>query len=116
MKQVSEMASKEIAEAYLDHTPSVYLIGNKKYNFLKIGKSDKPWMRLSALNSPQLPFPIEMLALIKVGNSDSWIENQLHKAFSKKRLRGEWFHSITAKQFTRKTKELQKRFEKEYPR
>jgi hypothetical protein len=116
MKQIAEMNTEEIIAAYSDRAPCVYLIGNLDEGFCKIGKSCTPWMRIHALDSPKLPFPLEMMAILRVGEADSWVESKLHTAFKHYKVRGEWFEGINPAQFLRKAKALHKQFRKEYPR
>jgi hypothetical protein len=73
-------------------------------------------MRLHSLDNTKLPFTLKMLAIVRVGNADSWVESKLHTHFELKRLRGEWFRNINTAQFLRKAKALHKQFGKEYPR
>jgi hypothetical protein len=116
VKQIYEMNLEEIIAAYSDCTPCVYLIGNEDVGYYKIGKSDKPWMRLHALDSTKLPFSLQMLAILRVGAADSWVESRLHRHFDARRIRGEWFRNVSTQEFLRKAKALHKQFRKEYPR
>lgn len=106
MKQIAEMSTEEILKAYSNHTPAVYLIGNKDFWCCKIGKSFNPWLRVYDLDRPKLPFQLEVLAIVRVGEADDWVERKLHKAFSHRKMRGEWFRMINAGSFTRKAKAL----------
>ena len=64
----------------------VYLI---KMNIdYKIGISKQPQKRL--VEFTKLPYPIEKICIEKVLNYKE-VEKQLHKKFSTKRKRGEWF-------------------------
>lgn len=81
----------------------VYLIGNKDYRFYKIGvtKSEVKW-RLEEIDSPRLPFPLEIFAQLEVGLAAHFVESQLHKFYKKRSLRGEWFGEIKPTEFVRK--------------
>lgn len=91
--------------------PSVYLIGNERVGYCKIGRSGKPWLRLHTLDTPKLPFPLYVLAMLRVGaGADVWMEPRLHKAFKNRRLRGEWFTGISSRGFMRKANALYKEY------
>ncbi len=89
----------------------VYLIGNRDYGFYKIGitRSEVRW-RLETIDSPRLPFPLEILAEYDAGCAAHYIESELHKLFKKRQVRGEWFVAVSPKEFLRKAKLLHKAF------
>lgn len=76
----------------------VYLIGNTIY--CKIGIACNPKLRVDALDSPKLPFSIELLAEYDAGSDAYAVEQALHKKFSSKHLRGEWFSHIVPNRFS----------------
>lgn len=65
----------------------IYFIGNKEYNWVKIGYSFDPIGRLSGVQSS---CPIE-LTLFKTEDGGQSIEQRFHEMFSLQRIRGEWF-------------------------
>lgn len=59
---------------------------------IKIGCSDTPAIRLSALASWS-PWPLEILATV---DGSFKLENSLHRIFSASQTHGEWFHPVAA--------------------
>ena len=64
----------------------VYLMLNKRNNYIKIGKSIRPAFREKTLQADEPD--IEVITFWK---APSTLERQLHKQFALKRQRGEWF-------------------------
>ena len=64
----------------------VYLV--KMGEHYKIGISKQPSLRLKEFTL--LPYPLEKICIKKVNNYKN-CEEELHKIFAKKRVRGEWF-------------------------
>lgn len=75
----------------------VYLVGNREH--CKIGMARNPELRVDALDSPMLPFPIKLLAKYDAGIEAPQLEQALHKEFDSLRLRGEWFRGISPADF-----------------
>lgn len=65
----------------------VYLIGNTHANVGKIGFSDYPQGRLSALQTG-CPYPLEILSTLEGGYPE---ESALHRKYKNRNLSGEWF-------------------------
>lgn len=65
----------------------IYLIACEKTNTCKIGYTNNPDKRLSALQTGN-PYSLELMAVIEGTSSD---ENMLHSKFMDYRLNGEWF-------------------------
>ncbi len=65
----------------------IYLILNKKSGNIKIGRSKNPSLREKTLQAEQPD-----LELISVWEAPKKVENELHKKYSDKRIRGEWFN------------------------
>lgn len=68
----------------------VYIV--KCENYIKIGTTNNYKVRLGHIQSHN-PFKLEVLAIIVLENeTDGYLlESELHKMFSDKRIRGEWF-------------------------
>ena len=64
----------------------VYLMLNKRNDYVKIGKSKRPTFREKTLQADEPD-----IELITYWIAPSTIEKQLHKKFETKRQRGEWF-------------------------
>jgi hypothetical protein len=64
----------------------VYLMLNKRNNYIKIGKSKNPLFREKTLQSDEPD-----IELVVAWQASSVVEKELHKLFPKKRKRGEWF-------------------------
>lgn len=64
----------------------VYLVKLDKY--YKVGISVTPETRLKEFTL--LPYPLEEVFIVRVGNYKQ-VEEDLHKIFDKRRIRGEWF-------------------------
>jgi len=64
----------------------VYLMLNKRNNYIKIGKSKNPLFREKTLQSDEPD-----IELVVAWQATSVVEKQLHKLFPQKRKRGEWF-------------------------
>lgn len=72
----------------------VYLLKvRNESNLYKIGRSRVPHNRLKTFNV-KLPFPVELIALIKTDNMYS-LEKMLHRRFDHKRSEGEFFYLTT---------------------
>lgn len=67
----------------------VYLIGSRKYNWYKIGKSSNAAIRIADLGI-LLPFRIEVIAVWKASNHHE-LERLLHQKYESNRINGEWF-------------------------
>jgi len=65
----------------------VYLMLNKRNDFIKIGKSKRPIFREKTLQADEPD-----IELISYWRAPSILERQLHKQFELKRKRGEWFN------------------------
>jgi hypothetical protein len=85
----------------------VYLIGNVDFGFYKIGitRQAVKW-RLLDIDSPRLPFSLEVLAEYDAGLAAHFIEVELHKLYKKTNARGEWFNNISTEDFLRQAKKL----------
>lgn len=66
----------------------IYLIACEKTNTCKIGYTNNPDKRLSALQTGN-PYSLELMAVIEGTSSD---ESMLHSKFMNYRLNGEWFN------------------------
>lgn len=64
----------------------VYLMLNKRNDFIKIGKSKRPTFREKTLQADEPD-----IELITHWEAPSNLEKQLHRMFEQKRQRGEWF-------------------------
>lgn len=71
---------------YREDADYVYLMLNKRNNYVKIGRSKRPNFREKTLQSDEPD-----IELITVWEAPPYIERELHKKFSDKRKRGEWF-------------------------
>jgi hypothetical protein len=67
----------------------VYLIGNRKFGWYKIGKAKTPDIRIQHVGI-LLPFSIELIALWKVENPLG-CERIMHSLYASYRINGEWF-------------------------
>lgn len=65
----------------------IYFIGNKQYDWVKIGVSIDPNSRLSGI---QTGCPVE-LTIFYTHDGGQSIEQKLHETFHSVHLRGEWF-------------------------
>ena len=72
------------------HCGYVYLIGNSRFGWFKIGKSRTPKIRVSVLGV-LLPFKVELLELWQAANCSA-LERLLHERYAANRINGEWFH------------------------
>jgi hypothetical protein len=84
----------------------VYLIGNIANGYCKVGKSEYPKLRVEALDRPNLPFDIEVLAEYNAQGEAHRVEKELHKFYQDRKTRGEWFQFIKPKDFLLKAKEF----------
>lgn len=82
----------------------VYFIQRGERGDIKIGYSDKPGRRLSALQTGS-PEPLHLLATLP---GDMALERELHRRFAAHRLNGEWFRPA-AEIFTFVAEQLAKR-------
>ncbi len=64
----------------------VYVMKNMKNGLFKIGRSKNPCARQKTLQSED-----PEIVLISATPAAKWVERALHKVFSEKRVRGEWF-------------------------
>lgn len=67
----------------------VYLIGNDRFHWFKIGKSKTPEIRVTNLGV-LLPFKIKVFAIWKADNHHK-MESALHEIHADARINGEWF-------------------------
>ena len=67
----------------------VYLIGNDRFHWFKIGKSKTPEVRVTNLGV-LLPFKIKIFAVWKAENHHK-METALHEIHADARINGEWF-------------------------
>ena len=68
----------------------VYLIGNSKFLWYKIGKSSDARIRVLDLGV-LLPFRVEVIEVIRC-DAYNFVEKRLHQEFAEHRVNGEWFH------------------------
>lgn len=68
----------------------VYLIGNSKFRWYKIGKSRDAHIRVFDLGV-LLPFQISVIEVVRCDAYD-YVEKHLHREFAEHRINGEWFH------------------------
>ena len=63
-------------------------------NAYKIGRTRDLEKRMSELDTPKLPYEIELVYVIYLNDFETGaaIEARLHQRFRDKRLRGEWFN------------------------
>ena len=66
---------------------SIYFIGNREYQLVKIGFSTYPEDRMKQLQTG-CPFELELFGVIKGSVKE---EKTLHRKYSKYRINGEWF-------------------------
>ena len=71
---------------FKENTNYLYLMINENTGYFKIGHSKKPEYRERTLHSKE-----PEIKLLKVWECDKVIERKMHKHFSTKRERGEWF-------------------------
>lgn len=67
----------------------VYLIGNDRFHWFKIGKSKTPEVRVAHLGV-LLPFKLKVFAIWKAENHHK-MEAALHEIHADARINGEWF-------------------------
>lgn len=67
----------------------VYLIGNSRFHWFKIGKSKTPEVRVAHLGV-LLPFKLKVFAIWKAENHHM-MESALHQMHADARINGEWF-------------------------
>lgn len=65
----------------------IYFIGNKQYDWVKIGVSNDPEGRLGDI---RVGCPVE-LVMFRIESGGQSIERRLHTKFKEQRIRGEWF-------------------------
>jgi hypothetical protein len=82
----------------------IYLIGKTK--LCKIGMASRPNQRVLELDSPRLPFAIEILASYDAGYEAHTVERALHILYGKRHLRGEWFTAINPAEFLKFAEQL----------
>jgi hypothetical protein len=87
----------------------VYLIGSSE-GHCKIGVSDNPQFRAWGLDSTRLPFELTLLAEYDAGDAARFVEKSLHKHFAKRHVRGEWFLTVSPKEFLNRAKAFVKRY------
>jgi len=83
-RELFEMSQFEI-DSTMD-VDYVYLMLNKRNNYIKIGKSKNPMFREKTLQADE-----PNVELIVAWRASSTVEKELHGLFPKKRKRGEWF-------------------------
>jgi hypothetical protein len=79
----------------------VYLFSSREYGWSKIGISKRVESRLKESFS-SLPFSVELITSVPVANSKRGaqkVEKNLHKYFSSRHIRGEWFTMIELEEF-----------------
>ena len=69
-----------------------YFIECERTGLIKIGVSEKPWGRLSKIQSDN-PGELVMLAIVAKGED---YERAMHRLFERDHVRGEWFEKSTA--------------------
>lgn len=81
-----------------DSQNHVYLVGNKKLNYYKVGVAVNIQKRINGLSSP---FEVELMAHIALKNRFQAldVEAGLHRLYLKKNIRGEWFRDLNPKTF-----------------
>jgi hypothetical protein len=67
----------------------VYLIGNARFHWFKIGKSKTPEVRIENIGV-LLPFKIKVFGIWKAQNH-TLMESALHEQHAQCRINGEWF-------------------------
>jgi hypothetical protein len=67
----------------------VYLIGNERFQWYKIGKSRTPEIRVGNLGI-LLPFKVQIFGVWRAKNH-SLMESALHEQHATSRINGEWF-------------------------
>jgi hypothetical protein len=67
----------------------VYLIGNERFQWYKIGKSRTPEIRVGNLGV-LLPFKVQIFGVWRAQNH-SLMESALHEQHATSRINGEWF-------------------------
>lgn len=81
-----------------DKSGYVYILSNKCFNYLKIGKSKHPDKRCIELSNTSIPFPF-IIEITKRFDDCYKAESLLHKIFSKKRINPKReFFDITLKE------------------
>jgi hypothetical protein len=73
-----------------DKSGYIYLYGNSKFNWYKIGRSNRPNARIAALDAIQLPFECHVLHTFLADDAVK-AESDIHSLYSDKRQNGEWF-------------------------
>ena len=68
----------------------IYLIGNCRYGWYKIGKSRTPEIRVQRLGV-LLPFKIRVYSIWSVIGDLSRAEREMHILYQKRSINGEWF-------------------------
>lgn len=70
----------------------IYIIGNEKHSYFKIGVSNNPLVRLSTIQT-NCPFEVELITKFRFSDLETAykIEKELHCKLNKYLLRGEWF-------------------------
>ena len=83
----------------------VYLFGNRKLNYYKIGVAHTIRTRLSGLC---LPFEVKLLSYMALPDRASalLIEEALHLRYRDDWIRGEWFRNLSTKQFLPDAEEI----------
>jgi hypothetical protein len=77
---------------------SVYLFGNKRLNYYKVGIAHNIRTRLSSMT---LPFEVKLLSYMELPDRASalLVEESLHLRYRRNWVRGEWFKNLLAEQF-----------------
>jgi hypothetical protein len=88
---IDDLENSETEQSYEDRNEKdsyVYLMKNERNGYIKIGKSNNPKYREKTLQSEE---PEISLIFKKNVINPSTKEKNLHKKYSDKRIRGEWF-------------------------
>lgn len=90
--ELTDSERSKVLEVYADYT-YIYLIKDNRTGYIKIGRSNNPTERIKTLikQDTLLPQPNEF-EFITLWEAPYYYERLLHKEFSNKRVRGEWFN------------------------
>ena len=77
----------QIDKNFKEGEEHVYLMYNTRNDLIKIGQSKHPNSREKTLQSEE-----PEIVLLAMWQAPKSVEKELHKKFSSKRKRGEWFH------------------------
>lgn len=79
-------SAKTLSSIVASNISFIYLMLNKRNNFVKIGRSKNPVYREKTLQADE-----PEIILIACWPAPAQVETQLHREFSHKKQRGEWF-------------------------